>query len=93
MSDPLPPLSSKLTEPYITQVLGILWKRFNQSEKKEGNYRALWEGVRAVNLFCTVVTDGKTGVHAARACSNLLDKTAQFIEIETGINPFREWFI
>jgi len=88
---PLPPMPSELTEPYMTRVIGILWHRFQESDKTEGNYRALWEGVRTVNLFSTVCCDGSTGCHASMVGSNTARQVAEFIESEIGIDPYRDW--
>ncbi len=88
---PLQPLPGELTEPCMARVIGILWRRFQESEKTEGNYRALWEGVRTVNLLSTVCCDGSTGCHASIAANNALMQVAEFIESEIGIDPFCDW--
>ncbi len=88
---PLPPLPSELTEPYMTRVIGILWRRFQESEKTEGNYRALWEGVRAIGLFSMICSGDGTGCHASIAANNAVGQVAEFIESEIGIDPYCDW--
>ena len=90
-TSPLPPLSSDLIEPHMTRVIGILWRRFQESEKTEGNYRALWEGVRTVNLLSTVCCGNGTGCHASIAANNAMRQVAEFIESEISIDPFCDW--
>ena len=92
MSDPLPPLPSELTGTYFARTLGLLWARFKRSPMEEGDYRALWEGVRTVSLFSHVVTDGKIGCYSSRCCTNELSRVAGFVEASIGIKPFEEWY-
>jgi len=83
--DTLPGLSSDVTEPYIMRTIGILWQRFERSEKLLCDYRILWDSVRALNLLATVACNGKTGLHASLACNNALDKLRTYIKLEAGI--------
>ena len=92
MSDPLPPLSSELTVPYFARTIGLLWNRFKRSPMQEGDYRALWEGVRTVSLLATIATNGKIGCHSSRCCSNELSRVAEFVEAHTCIKPFEDWY-
>ena len=88
---PLPPMPSELTEPYMTRVIGILWHRFQESDKMNVNYRALWEGIRTVNLLSTVCSGAGTGCHASWAANNAVRQVAEFVESKTGIDPYRDW--
>jgi len=92
MREPLPPISSDLTWRYLTRVIDELWDRFKRSAMEEGDYRALWEGVRAVKLFSVVATDGTTGCYATLVCGNELFRVADFIEAHICIKPFEEWY-
>jgi len=83
--DPLPGLSSDVTEPYLARTIGILWQRFERSEKELSDYRTLWDSVRALNLLAVVACDGKVGLHASLCCSHALDQLRTHIEQETGI--------
>ena len=78
---PLPPLPSEVTEPYLARTIGILWQRFERTEKELADYKTLWDSVRALNLLATVTG----GAHASIACSNALSQLRTYIERETGI--------
>ena len=83
--NPLPPLPSEVTEPYLARTIGILWQRFERTEKELADYKTLWDSVRALNLLATVASNGIVGTHASIACSNALSKLRTYIERETGM--------
>ncbi len=79
------PLPSEVTEPYLARTIGILWQRFERTEKELADYKTLWDSVRALNLLAVVACDAKNGVCASLACSNALGKLRTYIEQETGM--------
>ena len=91
MSEPLLPISSERTFRHFARVIGVLWDRFKRSAMAEGDYRALWEGVRAIDLFSTLATDGETGCYASMVCDNELARVSDFVEAHIGIKPFEDW--
>ena len=88
---PLPGLSSEISQKYLAQTLGHIWRRFNTTEKTESDYRDLWVGFRTLNLFSTVACDGKEGVFSSRVCGNELASVHWFIMKEIGFDPWKEW--
>lgn len=83
--EPLPGLPSEVTEPYLARTIGILWQRFERSEKELSDYRTLWDSVRALNLLAVVACGRDAGNHASLACGNALGLLRTHIELETGM--------
>ncbi len=87
---PLPGLPSDITLEYFARTIGILWSRFDQSEKTEGHYRALWEGVRTVSLMATVACNRPNGSYSNVCCSDDLTRVDNLIRDSIIIDPYKE---
>jgi hypothetical protein len=90
-AEPLPGLPSEISEPYFALTIGIIWSRFEQTEKTLQDYRNLWERTRTVGLMAVVACDSNNGTRSSLACSNSLGRLSRYIESKIGICPVREW--
>jgi len=91
MSESLRGLPSELTEPYLAKTIGILWDRFERSEKTREHYRTLWDSMRALNLLTVVACKNGIGSRASLVMASKLGDVAKFVKAEIGVNPYREW--